>query len=153
MPSSITISASLIVPKISTNNLSPLFAPILNPCVSDGGLISSDSNPKRYSFLSLPASVFALSRATQSISSSKVVTALGGMMCVIKDLSSFAKASFLNPSDTSANWPKFELEFVIDASEPDSAWKCIWYPIANTDTICNIALFDILTCLVSQLLL
>ena len=40
-------------------------------------------------------------------------------MCVINALSSFSKASFLNPSATRANCPKFELELVIDASAPD----------------------------------
>ena len=69
--------------------------------------------------------------------------ALGVMMLVIYALSSFANASFLNPSDTSANCPKLELELVIEASAPFTAVKCLLYPIANTDTICIIESFVI----------
>ena len=144
----INISASLITPEISKNNLSPFFAPILNPCVRDGGLISLSLNPNRYSLLVLPFLLWSIE--TQSIFSSEVVIALGGMTCVINARSSFWKAFFLNPSETRANCPKFELELVIDASDPDCASKCVLYPIANTETICKIELFDILTCLVSQ---
>ena len=37
---------------------------------------------------------------------------------VTNPLSSFANASFLNPSAARANVPKLEFEFVIDASAP-----------------------------------
>ena len=40
------------------------------------------------------------------------------MIDVTNPLSSFANASFLNPSAARANVPKFEFEFVIDASAP-----------------------------------
>ena len=66
----------------------------------------------------------------------------GARTCVTNAASSFANASFLNPSDAIANCPKFELEFVIDASAPVSALKCLLKPIAKTDTICMIASFD-----------
>ena len=56
-------------------------------------------------------------------------------------LSSFVNASFLNPSDAIANCPKFEFEFVTEASAPVSALKCLLNPIANTDTICMTASF------------
>ena len=66
---------------------------------------------------------------------------------VIKDVtyavSSFVNAAFLNPSEFSDICPKLELEFVTEASPPDSALKCFAYPIANTDTICRIASFFI----------
>ena len=65
------------------------------------------------------------SRDTQSITSSVSVIALGVMILVKYALSSFAKASFLNPSDTRASCPKLELEFVIDASPPLMAAKCL----------------------------
>ena len=79
--------------------------------------------------------VLSISIVTQSIFSSAVVIAFGGIICVINARSSFAKASFLNPSETRANCPKLELELVIDASAPDFASKCVLYPIANTETI------------------
>ena len=90
---------------------------------------------------------------TQSIFSSVVVIARGGMMWVMKALSSFSKESFLNPSATNASWPKLELEFVIEASAPEAHSKWVLYPIANTDTICKIELFYAKTCFVSHPLL
>ena len=54
---------------------------------------------------------------------------------VIYAVSSFVKASYLNPSDDNDICPKFEFEFVMDASPPLSAPKCLLYPMANTDTI------------------
>ena len=69
-------------------------------------------------------------------------------MDVINPLLSFANGSFLNPSARSANVPKFEFEFVIDASAPLIISKCAWKPIANTDTICTTASFDTLICVV-----
>ena len=136
-------------PDIFTNNSSSTFAPTRNPCVTDGGLMSSELNPKRYNLLSSALTfVLSISIEIQSISSSAVVIAFGGIICVINALSSFSKACFLNPSDTSANWPKLEFELVIEASAPDFASKWTPYPIANTDTICNTESFDIFTCLV-----
>ena len=149
-PLSINIVASLTTPLKSTNNLSSLFAPTLNPWVNIGGLIFSVSNPNKYNFVEL---TLLRSIDIQSIFSSSLVIALGGIICVMNALSSFSNASFLNPSDTRANCPKFELELVIDASAPDWASKWVWYPIANTDTICRIELLLILTCLVSHPLL
>ena len=64
-----------------------------------------------------------------------LTTERGVITDVIKPLLSFANASFLNPSASSENVPKFELEFVIDASAPFIISKCAWKPIANTDTI------------------
>ena len=61
----------------------------------------------------------------QSISSSSVVIAFGAIIFVINALLSFANDSFLNPLDTRDNCPKLELEFVIDASPPLSAVKCL----------------------------
>ena len=78
------------------------------------------------------------------------VTDFGVIKDVMYAVLSFVNAAFLNPSEFSDICPKFELELVTEASPPDSALKCFAYPIANTDTICKIALFDILTCLVSQ---
>ena len=47
---------------------------------------------------------------------------------MIKDVtyavSSFVNAAFLNPSECSDICPKLELEFVTEASPPDSALKC-----------------------------
>ena len=93
------------------------------------------------------------SRVTQSILSFTDVNALGVIIFVIKALLSFSNASFLNPSDTSANCPKLELELVIDASPPLAAVKCLLYPIANTDTICMIASLVIVIWQFSQPLL
>ena len=90
------------------------------------------------------------SREIQSTSSSVDSILLGEMIEVINALSSFVNDSFLNPSATKANWPKFELEFVIEASPPVWASKCLVYPIANTETICRIASSVILIWLVSQ---
>ena len=47
----------------------------------------------------------------------------GGTMCVTYPVSSRANGSFLNPFDTNAFAPKFEFEFVIDCSPPDSDRK------------------------------
>ena len=82
---------------------------------------------------------------SHSIFSSVVSICCGEMICVINPVSSFWKASFLNPSDTKANWPKFELELVIEASPPLVAWKCLAKPMANTETIWRMALLLILT--------
>ena len=110
-----------------------------------GGL-DFEVNPLRYNLVESPtARVLVPSKANQSIVSSTGSIAFGGIICVIKAWSSFSNASFLNPSETNANCPKFELEFVIDASPPDCALKCLLYPIANTETIWSMALFVILT--------
>ena len=69
--------------------------------------------------------VIPTSRVNQSICSSVVEEDLGGMMCVIYPLLSLSNASFLNPSETKDNWPKLELELVIEASEPLFASKCL----------------------------
>ena len=55
-----------------------------------------------------------------SICCSRDTTERGVITEVTNPLSSFANASFLNPSAKSANVPKFEFEFVIDASAPVS---------------------------------
>ena len=47
VPSSIKIFASLSTPLTLTNNLSFNFAPMRKPCVTAGGLISSDVNPNK----------------------------------------------------------------------------------------------------------
>ena len=65
-------------------------------------------------------------------------------MFVICALLSLSKASGLKPVEIKDSCPKFELEFVIDASPPVSAKKCLLNPIANTETICRIALLLIL---------
>ena len=65
----------------------------------------------------------------------------GGMMWVIYPMSSWANASALNPSATSALAPKLELELVIEMSPPDSVTKCSANPIAKTETAWIIELF------------
>ena len=75
----------------------------------------------------------------QSILVSDDKIAFGVIILVTNAALSFVKASFLNPSDAIANCPKFELEFVTEASAPVSALKCLLKPIANTDTICMTA--------------
>ena len=47
-----------------------------------------------------------------------LTTERGVIIDVMKPLLSFSNASFLKPSAASAKVPKFELEFVIDASAP-----------------------------------
>ena len=86
----------------------------------------------------------------QSTFVSADVISFGARTWVTYAASSFPNASFLNPSDAIANCPKFELEFVIEASAPVSALKCLLNPIANTDTICMIASFDNLIWIVSN---
>ena len=140
----IIILSVCVTPPIITDNSSSTFAPTLKPCVIPAGFTSLSLNPKRYNLFVLPTLlVFAMSIEIQSIVSRGAVIALGVMMLVIYALSSFTNASFLNPSDTSANCPKLELELVIEASPPFIAAKCLLYPIANTDTICIIASFVI----------
>ena len=78
------------------------------------------------------------------------VIAFGVMILLMKDVSSLLNAVFLNPSDVSEICPKLEFELVTDASLPVSALKCLLNPIANTDTICMIASFFILMCVVCQ---
>ena len=48
----------------------------------------------------------------------------GGTIAVIYPLSSFVNASSLKPFASSANAPKFELEFVSEKSAPVSVTKC-----------------------------
>ena len=135
----IKIPEVLAVP-ITTDKTSFSLAPTLNPCVIAAGLMSFESNPNKYKWVLIPTAVVKpTSRVTQSILSLTDVIALGVIIFVMNALSSFSNASFLNPSDTSANWPKLELELVIDASPPFIAAKCLLYPIANTDTTCIIA--------------
>ena len=83
-----------------------------------------------------------------SICWSSFTTERGVITDVMNPLLSFANASFLNPSARREKVPKFELEFVIDASAPFIISKCAWNPIANTDTICTTASFDTLICVV-----
>ena len=97
--------------------------------------------------------VIPTSIVNQSISSSATTFDLGGIIFVINALLSLSNASFLNPSDTRDNWPKLELEFVIDASPPLAISKCLLYPIAKTETIWRIASLEALIWVVSHPLL
>ena len=121
-------------------------APILNPCAKDDGTNAfSELNPKRYKWLEIPTEVVSpTSIGNQSIFSSTLVSALGGIIDVIYALSSLSKDSFLNPEELNAIWPKLELEFVILKSPPVSASKCLLNPIANTETTWINASFEIL---------
>ena len=151
LPSGIKISAVLSEPPANRYKRSPTFAPTLKPWVLTGGKISKLVYPSRYNLaLSAAASVFTLSIANQSRSLSVVSIFLGGMIDVINALLSFPNASFLNPSETRDNCPKFELEFVIEASPPLWVSKCFAYPIAKTETIWATASLVILIWLVSH---
>ena len=78
------------------------------------GSTSFDLYPCKYNLVLVEATSLVAAIDTQSSSSSSVSIALGGIIEVINPLSSFVNASLLNPSDMSANWPKFEFDFVID---------------------------------------
>ena len=80
-------------------------------------------------------SVRSISREIQSIFSSCSTFALGVMIEVTYPKSSLANDSALYPVATRENCPKFEFEFVIEASPPLSASKCLLNPIAKTETI------------------
>ena len=124
LPSGIKISADLSTPPANRYKISPTFAPTLKPWVLTGGKISALVYPSRNNLaLSPTASVLALSIANQSRSLLVVSIFLGGMIEVINALLSFSNASFLNPSETRDNCPKFEFEFVIDWSAPLSVRK------------------------------
>ena len=151
IPFSIRISAENVLPSLITNNLSFTLAPTLYPWVKVGGGESSVSNPRMYKCVDTPTLLVTLtSIPNQSTLSSSSTFALGGIMWVINALLSLSNASFLNPSETNDSCPKLEFELVIDASPPDSQTKCLLNPIANTDTICMIASFEILMWVVSH---
>ena len=100
----IKILSVFVTPPMITDNSSSIFAPTLKPCVMPAGFISLSLNPKRYNLLLLATDfVFAMSIDIQSMVSRGAVIALGVMMLVMYALSSFANASFLNPSETNAN--------------------------------------------------
>ena len=139
-------------------NFSPTLAPILNPwAIADGGenlflFPSRYKRPGKGAVLLGELSIWVvavLSIWSQSIASSLVTIALGVTIEVTNPLLSLSNASFLNPSAQRANWPKLELELVTEASAPDNILKWVWYPIANTETICITASLETFTWVVS----
>ena len=76
-----------------------------------------------------------ISSEIQSIFSSCITFDLGVIIEVIYPKLSLANDCDLYPVATRENCPKFELEFVIEASPPLSASKCLLKPIAKTETI------------------
>ena len=142
----ITTVAWKVVPPLSMYIFSSTFAPILKPCaMCDGGTVS-EVCPNRNNLSLLDVAEVSIWR--YSICWSLVTTERGVITDVINPLSSFAKASFLNPSAARENVPKLEFEFVIEASAPLIILKWLWKPIANTETICTTASFDTLIWLV-----
>ena len=81
-----------------------------------------------------------MSIALNSIAFSVIGNSLGGIICVIKPLSSWLNASGLKPTAFSDFAPKLEFELVIDISPPVSTTKCSAKPIAKTETACITAL-------------
>ena len=143
--------AVLVPAPISTLSWSLTLAPILYPWMMLGGVSSAALNPYRYRWLVIPTEVVSpTSNDTQSISVSSEVTALGAIIDVTYAVLSLTNAVFLNPVAANEFCPKFEFEFVIEASPPDSPLKCAVYPIANTETIWMNASFVILMCVESQ---